>query len=228
MKIRNGFVSNSSSSSFIVMWKKEPKSAQEIKDILFPNKETHFFYDYSAPTIELAQTIFNETKRVTDAEIKEYIRNQYSYYCWNNNDNGTWYSKGYKADDNLCKRYEIEYKEATEEEKVLKELEKEYSIKERDRILRKRKLERVLDESTFDEYEKNYLELLDRLEKVQDILWRDNGVMKELIEDSYNKFMNDFKDNFISYYEFSDNDGQSILEHGDVFDNVEYLITSNH
>jgi hypothetical protein len=210
------------------MWKKEPKSAQEIKDILFPNKETHFFYDYSAPTIELAQTIFNETKRVTDAEIKEYIRNQYSYYCWNNNDNGTWYSKGYKADDNLCKRYEIEYKEATEEEKVLKELEKEYSIKERDRILRKRKLERVLDESTFDEYEKNYLELLDRLEKVQDILWRDNGVMKELIEDSYNKFMNDFKDNFISYYEFSDNDGQSILEHGDVFDNVEYLITSNH
>jgi len=36
MKIRNGFVSNSSSSSFIVFFKKKPGTVKEIKDYLFP------------------------------------------------------------------------------------------------------------------------------------------------------------------------------------------------
>ena len=35
MKIRNGFVSNSSSSSFIVMWKKEPESVTRNKRYSF-------------------------------------------------------------------------------------------------------------------------------------------------------------------------------------------------
>ncbi|HMZ46899.1 MAG TPA: gliding motility-associated C-terminal domain-containing protein [Chitinophagaceae bacterium] len=35
MKIRNGFVSNSSSSSFIVLFPKEPKNATDVKNMLF-------------------------------------------------------------------------------------------------------------------------------------------------------------------------------------------------
>ncbi|MCK9544931.1 MAG: hypothetical protein M0R03_23190 [Novosphingobium sp.] len=213
--------------------KKNQNQLQEIKDILFPSTlenpyESFSYYDSTKSTFDLSQTIFNETKGTTNEQIKEFIRNQYSYWCWNDTDKGKWFSKGYKADETLCRKYEIEYKETHEEEKVLKELQKEYSIAERDRILRKRKLERVLYESTFNEYEKNYLELLSRLETIQDILWRGKGVMEELVEDSYNKFMNDHNGKFISLYEFSDNDGQSVLEHGGVFKNVEHFIISNH
>jgi hypothetical protein len=43
MKIRNGFVSNSSSSSFVVVFPREPKSATDVKDILF--KDEKYFYD---------------------------------------------------------------------------------------------------------------------------------------------------------------------------------------
>jgi len=47
MKIRNGFVSNSSSSSFIVAFKKLPKSIKEMQDMLFgdePYYKNPYYY----------------------------------------------------------------------------------------------------------------------------------------------------------------------------------------
>jgi hypothetical protein len=43
MKIRNGFVSNSSSSSFIVAFDKRPNSAEEVEQILYSNKREVFY-----------------------------------------------------------------------------------------------------------------------------------------------------------------------------------------
>ena len=53
---------------------------------------------------------------------------------------------------------------------------------------------------------------------------------KEDLEKEFIKFKKDNKDKYVSMYEYSDNDGQlhCILEHGDVFDNVEYKKTSHH
>jgi len=224
MKIRQGFVSNSSSSSFIVMWDNEPKSAEEIRALLFGGAETWDYYDNVESTQRLAEEVFNDTKEITKQEIRDYIRNQFSF--WGDH----WYSKGYKADETLCKQYEEEYKAAEEEEKVLRELEKEYTQAEKNRILRKRKLERVLDESSLDEYEKGYLELLERLDEVRKITWRDDSdTFNKMVDDSYNKFMNDYKDKFISLYEYGDDwTIGTILEHGDCFCNVEHDRTSNH
>jgi hypothetical protein len=55
MKMRNGFVSNSSSSSFIVGLPKKPESKEEVKQIVF-NGENSFRYDLSYPNPETFQT----------------------------------------------------------------------------------------------------------------------------------------------------------------------------
>lgn len=70
MKIRNGFVSNSSSSSFVVAFPKEPKYATDIKEMLFPRR-TVIVYPYADnlvnkdtdvefPVDKVAATIFED------------------------------------------------------------------------------------------------------------------------------------------------------------------------
>lgn len=61
MKIRNGFVSNSSSSSFIVAFPREPSSVEEVKETLFPNgDETYSYYEYHCSTQEVSETVWKD------------------------------------------------------------------------------------------------------------------------------------------------------------------------
>lgn len=224
MKIRNGFVSNSSSSSFIVCWNKKPESVEEVKSILFNNMNTVSYYDYVESTQRLAEEIFNDTKEINKQALKDMISEQYDYW------DGSWYSKGYKADEKLCKQYEKEYNAAKEEEEILKNLEKKYNDFEKNRIIRKRKLENILNLDSLNNYEKEYLDLINKLDELRQILWGYNDTMNKLIDDSYNKFIRDNKGKFIVHYEYSDNDGSlgCVLEHGDCFNNVEHERISHH
>jgi hypothetical protein len=63
MKIRHGFVSNSSSSSFVVAFPKEPLSVKEVKDILFGEQELIESDYYSATTERVASTVFDDILR---------------------------------------------------------------------------------------------------------------------------------------------------------------------
>lgn len=62
MKIRNGYVSNSSSSSFVVIFPKEPKSVEDVQKILFGKKK---FYgspwgDDKYPVEQVAKTVWDD------------------------------------------------------------------------------------------------------------------------------------------------------------------------
>ena len=58
MKIRKGFVSNSSSSSFIVMFPRVPTSVDDVAKMLFGGKSTVFVGSY--PVKQVAETVFND------------------------------------------------------------------------------------------------------------------------------------------------------------------------
>jgi hypothetical protein len=236
MKIRNGFVSNSSSSSFIVFWGKQPETAKEIQKILFKDKEEIHFYDYSYKTEELSRIIFKETQEITDEQIND--MQDESYYFKDNEWMSTkqnnfvphWETVGYKADPLLLKEYEEKHMCVLNEHKRLEEKLKKISEKDKNILLRKIKLSRLENPDyklTEEEYELNNLQELYELNR--DILWS-GDLKKSLLEDSVKKFKEDHKDYFISHYEFSDNDGSlySCLEHGDVFQKIKHEKFSHH
>ena len=77
MKIRKGFVSNSSSSSFIVLFDKMPTSRNELKDILFPgyswndNVSDNDFYTPMS-VVEVIETVFNDIQNQSEQLTDEY------------------------------------------------------------------------------------------------------------------------------------------------------------
>jgi hypothetical protein len=79
MKIRDGFVSNSSSSSFVVAFPKKPMSVEATKELVFGSKEivNHdecFGKDLVVTTQKAAEVIFNDLKKQHQAmTLKELI-----------------------------------------------------------------------------------------------------------------------------------------------------------
>lgn len=77
MKIRNGFVSNSSSSSFILAFKNMPKSVAELQKMLFNDDCIFRYYEKSYSTEEISKIIFSDVQsalKVNVPEIAEEIR----------------------------------------------------------------------------------------------------------------------------------------------------------
>lgn len=60
MKIRNGFVSNSSSCSFTVAFPEIPRSKEEVEEMLFPNGETSYGRYEVSSTIKVAETVWKD------------------------------------------------------------------------------------------------------------------------------------------------------------------------
>jgi hypothetical protein len=76
MKIRKGFVSNSSSSSFVVAFPKEPKSFDDVYEAMFNSKEGGIsIYDQDGMShSQIAQRVWKDIKSGTDYEYSGYGR----------------------------------------------------------------------------------------------------------------------------------------------------------
>jgi hypothetical protein len=66
MKIRSGFVSNSSSSSFLVAFSRAPASKEELKTLLFGGSQRYLSpYDKRVwPTDQVAETVWSDLKEL--------------------------------------------------------------------------------------------------------------------------------------------------------------------
>jgi len=78
MKVRQGFVSNSSSSSFVLAFPKKMNSVQDVKDVLFggwPEDEQYqaLYHDCSWSIDVVAEAILNALKSQTDREVIEEV-----------------------------------------------------------------------------------------------------------------------------------------------------------
>lgn len=77
MKVRKGFVSNSSSSSFVVAFPRKPESVEDVKEMMFGKQEWHYdsIYERDVPTHPIAEKVFAKMGSIaTGEEIFESIR----------------------------------------------------------------------------------------------------------------------------------------------------------
>jgi hypothetical protein len=253
MKIRNGFVSNSSSSSFVVVLPKEPYCPSELKEMLFGDEKGAIsIYHYNPiKFIDIASRVFKDISSAKDNKknIWPKIANLSSLidifkYMPYYNINGP--SLEYAKDlDEHGGRWENLGEFLTPDDENLKKL-RDWAIKlkkswddylnSKAEIINKafpshnhndfsQKVEK------FRKTDKKYLALEKNQKNITDKLYKEEDKLRIIIAKQQAKaFLNKHKGKFIFITSYSDNLGEeeSTLEHGDIFYNIPHIKISNH
>ena len=268
MKIRNGFVSNSSSSSFVVVLPKKPEYKNDIYDMLFNKKLETITEEYigSLNTAQISELVYRDLKltnfkRATLKEIADLFSTRYHYSVRAecimfdgkkaDKDGGTWYpasNKYWGTDKKLLeqirqstikidKNYKEIQKRATEVEKS-GPVRVEYAYEGGSNF--KGEFYTDAQIKAYKKYMKE-VDFFHKTDKVykEFIKWRDKILRRDWeLEYKYRHalatadakaFLKGNKGKFIFTTSYGD-DGSigSLMEHGNIFRNVEHERISMH
>lgn len=212
-KIRSGFVSNSSSSSFIVTFDpdKVPVNSEELCEIIFPDVDQNDFVNYYDKTEythkDVADRLFEDlmtTKLPNHKELVDEIYNTFRY--WSNKEQRHKYHREMISDHNLALIGEYE------------------SIDER--LPNLYNLLYHQTEELSEEELKNNRDLLHSMERRQSVI--DDILKKDYFENLMKS--PEFAGKKLFYCEYGDEDGDffRMMEHGDHWKNLDGLIISHH
>lgn len=220
MKIRNGFVSNSSSSSFIVLFPKEITNYDELYELMWTDKNTlsiqksyKFITDPKEKSNEynsMNMTFDDFKKQATNYILNEILeQKKYNtvFFALSNLTNGWIDDDGYLncADSygHIFKNIQEIKDKITEYENIQVELE------------------------NFDWNKSDGISYEDIEQKKYDMYWVEN--LKSTLED-IDEIIDENKNTFLYSFVFSDECGKffSVLEHGGVFGDLTVFVESHH
>lgn len=216
MKIRSGFVSNSSSSSFIVLFPHKPANKDDLKSMMFDKWNGSEIIDDDLDlklglTIDqIVERVFNDIKNgQKDCYNAESVHNALNGHIDGLDGEGTMVALLYKrwrdASDKFNKLYRYSQKYISIDGEMSLENEKEWK-----------------KDPNYPEYQ-NKLEAEKEAEKA----WGEerNSAAKEMY-DNFRKLYKYHSFEFI--FEYGDRRGEHILEHCNIFRNLPHLTIDNH
>jgi len=234
VKIRNGFVSNSSSSSFLVVFPKKPSSLDRTLKYMFNgvNKDITI-YDHHASTTDICNTVFNDVKPKR-IEKKSALVSFFAHDLYH-----TLYNveEAVRKDDiqrimNLSREFDDCYQLYHTLTGLIR-LEVAYDKVYYDQYHTLDNLISLAEQEKADE--KVISGYRDQLNKL--IPWwhtddskKKDSIIKEIAEKKADKFIEDHKGFWYTILEYADENGArgSLMEHGNIFRHIEHYVVSNH
>lgn len=258
MKTRNGFVSNSSSSSFVVVFPKCPESTSEVLKYMFEGKEGGVSLDYYGDGYsynQIAERVYEDIVKFIEKypnglklnDIKEGFVGRYHYSVhsgWQREYNDKYYNDKYFGLDKKSMDQYVQVENESEE--------KTKAIEEKKRLLIDANIKpvqyasegigstpsqikawkRYQDKaSKFRKTNDEYIKLEEERLTCLSEKWRELDILRGKIAEADAKaFFKDHKKGFIFGVEYGDESGcfEGTMEHGDIFRNLPHVVINGH
>lgn len=271
MKKRKGFVSNSSSSSFIIILPRKPKSKEDTQEILFHGKEGGLsVYEMDGLSFsQISDIVYNDIKDIkpaTEEELIELLAQRYHYspaseHCTvmgirRDDLGGQWYNPSaefWGTDKELL--YKLRDFVINEEKNAQIRREKKFRI-DKDFTSKHPRPKYAYNKGTnpntgkpyteaeynaydkweksLDEHRKNSKEY-QTLEAEEKASWKpkystEDSLSRKLAKKDVKALLKTHNDKVIYLLNYGDNDGNAgcIMEHGNVFKNINHIRISQH